>query len=180
MFSDYFSGMNPRTLRIALILSFLILVVSIVWMGMLRHHLVIPAKTNALYSLEITWTKSRVIEVVGYWQDRLDKANALNRADFLLIAGFCSFFSFSILWLAKSFPGFIGRIKKVLVSLVIVAAILDVLEGISIHYWLQGNMEVFSPLLITITAIIKFLIVIPIALIIVGSYLALFFKARKE
>lgn len=172
--------MNQTTLRVAVLFSFVLLVVSIIWMGAWRSRLVIPGKTNALYSLEITWSKQRVQEVLGYWQDRIADAKALNNVDFLLILGFGSFFYSSFLLLAIRFPTFYGQFIRVFLRLTLLAVLLDVLEGVAIHYWLRGHLDSVSPVLVSISAILKFLIVIPLALLIVLGYLALLQRIRKE
>jgi hypothetical protein len=80
----------------AIIVSLIIFFGVVGWMSTMRHELVIPGKTNALYSLESAWSKQRVTEVISYWEAAGKKETAwkLNSIDFFIGFRILSFFIF--------------------------------------------------------------------------------------
>ena len=149
-------------------------------MSTMRHELVIPGKTNALYSLESAWSKQRVNEVISYWEVAGKKETAwkLNSIDFLLVLGYCPFLFFSIRFLYRLFPSFYGNKIKILSMLIILAGIFDILEGLASYIWLNGTVDTISPFIIGITAHAKFLIIVPITLLVFGGFLTALFRQR--
>ena len=149
-------------------------------MSTMRHELVIPGKTNALYSLESAWSKQRVNEVISYWEAAGKKETAwkLNSIDFLLVLGYCPFLFYSIRFLARLFPSFYGNKLNVLSVLIITAGIFDILEGLATYIWLDGTVDTISPFIIGITAFTKFLIIVPMTLLVFGGFLTALFQKR--
>ena len=164
----------------AIVVSLLIFFAVVAWMSTMRRELVIPEKTNALYSLESAWSKQRVNEVISYWEAAGKKEIAwkLNSIDFLLVLGYCPFLLFSIRFLARLFPTFYGNKLKVLSILIILAGIFDILEGIASYIWLNGTVDTISPFIIGITAHTKFLIIVPMTLLVFGGFLTALFRQR--
>jgi len=164
----------------AIIVSIIIFFGVVAWMSTMRHELVIPGKTNALYSLESAWSQQRVTEVINYWVEAGKKATAwkLNSIDFLLVLGYCPFLFFSIRFLARLFPSFYQNKLNVLTVLIILAGIFDIMEGIATYIWLNGTIDTISPFIIGITAFTKFLIIVPMTLLVFGGFLAALFRRR--
>ena len=147
-------------------------------MSTMRHELVIPGKTNALYSLETSWTKQRVVEVISYWEDAGKKSVAweLNTIDFLLVLGYCPFFFFSVRRLAQLFPNLFGSAIKFLLGMSILPGILDIIEGAFIYVWLSGSVDAISPVVVGVVSFTKFLIALPMLLLVIGGFLAALFR----
>jgi len=147
-------------------------------MATMRYELVISGKTNALYSLETSWTQQRVLEVISYWEDAGKKSVAweLNTIDFLLVLGYCPFFFFSIRRLAQLFPHFFGSSVKLLSTLAILVGILDIIEGAFIYVWLSGSVDTISPGIVGVVSFTKFLIALPMLLLVIGGFLAALFR----
>ena len=176
----YLRPMKSNKFGPAIIVSLIIFFGVVGWMSTMRHELVIPGKTNALYSLESAWSKQRVTEVISYWETAGKKATAwkLNSIDFLLVLGYCPFLFFGIRFLARLFPTFYGNKLKALSILIIVAGIFDLLEGLATYIWLDGNVDTITPRIIAITSFTKFLIIIPMTLLVFGGLLAALLQQR--
>ncbi len=172
--------MKSNKFGAAIIISIIIFFGVVAWMSTMRYELVIPGKTNALYSLESAWSKQRVTEVISFWEVAGKKETAwkLNSIDFLLVLGYCPFLFFSIRQLARLFPSFYGNKVKVLSLLIILAGIFDLLEGLATYIWLNGTVDTISPRIIGITAFTKFLIIVPMTLLVFGGFLTALFQKR--
>jgi len=179
-FIHYFRPMKSNKFGPAIIVSIIIFFGVVAWMSTMRYELVIPGKTNALYSLESAWSKQRVTEVISYWEAAGKKETAwkLNSIDFLLVLGYCPFLFFSIRFLARLFPSFYENKLKVLSILIILAGIFDILEGVASYFWLNGTVDTISPFIIGITAFTKFLIIIPMTILVLAGFVTALFRRR--
>lgn len=166
--------MKPSVLTTAILLSVIVFFSVAGWMSTMRSGLVIPAcDTNALYSLESAWSKQRVEEVISCWkkEGKLDLAIRFNKIDLLLFISYISFLCFSLYRLALIFPNLFGKALKLLIILTILTGVFEIIEGAGIHLWLSGHVDRISPIIIGITSFLKFLFVIPIALMVIGGFL---------
>lgn len=171
--------MTASKLTIAITLSGILFFGVVAWMSTLRQQLVIPGKTNALYSLETARTKKRVTEIINYWKvsGKKDIAWKFNTIDLLLIAGYTPFFFFGIRRLVQLFPEY-DKAAAFLMRLSIVAGLLDAIEGIIIYIWLSGAIDSVTPFIISITSFSKFLIAIPLFFLILVGFLTALIQKR--
>ena len=175
-----FWAMKQTARRPLIVLSFLIAVGVVVWVARLRSELVIPGKTNALYSLETAWSKERVNEVLHYWEGKHDYVWKLNTIDLILPLAYGSFLILSILYLSAWFPKLFGRHARLLIALALIAAVCDVLEGVATYAWLKGQVNDWSPRMVTIGSILKFIISLPLICLVIGGHVFLFFRRSKR
>ncbi len=169
-----FSRMKPPVLTTAILLSVIVFFSVAGWMSTMRSELVIPAcPTNALYSLESAWSKQRVEEVISCWkkEGKLDLAIRFNKIDLLLFIGYIPFLYFGLRRLALIFPNLFGKALKLLTLLTILTGIFEIMEGVAIYVWLSGHVDTITPIIIGITSFLKFVVVIPIALMVIGGFL---------
>lgn len=166
-----------------LLVSLFYTVGIMVWMWDLRKLLVIPEKNiNALFSLEMSWGQSRVEEVVNVWREQnlLPVANKMNIVDFLFILGYISFLYFSIIFLSKSRIILFEKFIKPLQIFCLIIALFDITEGIANIFWLQNQVDKISPIVVSILAAIKFIMVIPVlAIVLIGLLSTMFIKSSR-
>ena len=172
--------MNRKRLITYLVISLLILIGGSAWVISLRNGLVIPGKTNALYSLETAWTKERVSEVLSLWQDRLDLVWKLNTIDFIIPVAYTAFFYFSICLLAQVFPALYGKNKKWWLIISFLPGVFDLIEGIAAYIWLSGHIDNILPWLVGLLSSIKFIIAIPLGLFIIISLIVATIKKPRK
>lgn len=173
------SSNSRRTLTMILVISFFLTIVSVSWMAMARQPLVIPGKTRALFSLETAFSRERVQEVKLAWSHQLAYAQKVNNIDFFFLVSYSLFFLFSVLWLYP-LVNLVQFSARTLLSLVAIAFVFDVFEGIASHYWLMGIIDRITPPMVTITAIIKFVAAGAILLILSLAYLQVGWKWIKR
>jgi hypothetical protein len=156
--------------KLLLLLSFLY-TLAIMWrMSGLRKLLVIPEKKiNALLSLELNWGKDRVQEVVTTWKtmDLLPTAEKMNNVDFLFIIGYIGFLLLGVIVLKNYKAPFFVRHFRLLISICLLLAVIDLAEGIASIFWLKEEIDGISPMLISLLATIKFLLVVPLLLLVI-------------
>lgn len=166
-----------------LLFSLLYTVVIMMWMWDLRKTLVIPERNiNALFSLEMSWGQSRVEEVVTVWREQnlIPVANKMNIVDFLFILGYVSFLYFSIIFLSKSRTFLFKKFIQTLQIICLIITLFDTTEGIANIFWLQNQIDKVSPIVVSILATIKFILVIPVLVIVLmGLLRTLFIKSNS-
>ncbi|MFM9911049.1 MAG: hypothetical protein ACKVOW_17040 [Chitinophagaceae bacterium] len=171
--------MNDSKLPIAIFISFLLFMSAVVWMSTIRHELVIPdKKINALYSLEIAGNKEQVVYIINTWSEAGKKEFAwkINYIEFLLIPGYTAFLFFGVRLLAIKWPNPFKKVLKFLIVMAILPGILDIIEGAGIFLWLSGTVDSITPVIVEIVSFLKFLVVIPMALLVIGGFLFAFLK----
>lgn len=158
--------------KLLLLLSFLYTLTIMWWMSGLRKLLVIPGKKiNALLSLELNWGEDRVRDVVTTWKEKdlLATAQQMNNIDFLFIVGYVGFLVMGIIVLKNLKVPLFVRHFRLLIFISVLLAVLDLAEGVASIFWLQEKIDPVSPILISFLASIKFLLVVPMLLLVVGN-----------
>jgi hypothetical protein len=172
--------MTPTKQVIALFLSFLVLLTGVACVMLWRGDLVIPGKTNALYSLETARTAERVREILALWQDRRHEACRLNTVDFLVPIGYTSAFLFIFLRFASIHPStFFKRNLRWLWSAAVIAGLCDIFEGVITYRWLNGNVDELSPKIVYATSLAKFCLAALLTIFVVIGVLGIVTKKRQ-
>ncbi len=160
--------------KLLLLISFLYTLAIMWWMSGLRKLLVIQEKKiNALLSLELNWGEDRVREVVSTWKakDLVPTAVQMNNVDFLFILGYVGFLLMGIVILKNLKAPLFVRHFRLLIFIGVLLAVLDVAEGVASIFWLNEEIDPISPILISFLATIKFLLVVPMLLLVIGNLL---------
>lgn len=153
-----------------LLISLALTIISISWMTVARRPLVIPQKTNALFSLETAFTPQRVANVRETWINQLSYAEYVNNVDFFFVCSYSLFFLLSVLFLRTRNP-MIAAGARTLLALTLITFVLDIFEGVISHYWLKGWIDPVSPPLVAITAILKFVFAGALLVLLTIAYL---------
>jgi hypothetical protein len=169
--------------KLSLLLSFLYTLAIMWWMSGLRKLLVIPEKKiNALLSLELNWGRERVQEVVTTWKTMglVPTAEKMNYVDFLFIVGYIGFLLLGVIVLKNLKAPLFVRNFRLMISICLLLAVIDFAEGIASIFWLKEEIDGISPMVISVLATIKFLLVVPMLLLVIGSLVKwMVFRRRK-